>query len=498
MTYADPLSKETVFAQAKSKNLIAKALIPNRVSAESNFLTALNPFDNSIIGYVESCNNEIVNEAVAVARETFESGVWSSLSPSERKTVMQKWAALIEVHKYELAALDCVDVGKPIKECLAADITDAINTIAWYGEAADKIFGKVSPTSGEHLGLVVKEPIGVVGAVLPWNFPSATFSWKVAPALAAGNSVVVKPAEQTSFGAYRLVQLAHQAGIPEGALLLVTGLGLETGKPIGLHNDIDVVSFTGSTEVGRYFLKYSAQSNLKEIVLECGGKSPQIIFPDTYSIDEIVNEVLNAAFYNMGENCSCGSRLIVHKSIKEKLLKAMIDKLPEWKVGDPSDMSVFLGPMIEEAHFQKVMSHIEKAKAEGANLIYGGKALPLGAGKCIEPTIFDDVTPEMTLFKEEIFGPVLAITTFDTEEEAIALANNTNYGLAASIYTSDIRRAHRVSKAIKAGTVSVNCFSEGDQSTPFGGHKESGFGGQDKGLEAFEQYVSTKTIWYAN
>ncbi|MDY0222937.1 MAG: aldehyde dehydrogenase [Desulfobacterium sp.] len=498
MTYAEPLSKEAVFAQAKSGTLIAKALIPNRTAAECSFLPTLNPFDNSKIGYVESCNSEIVNEAVAVARKTFESGVWSALSPSDRKVVMQRWAALIEAHKYELAALDCVDVGKPIKECLSADIPDAINTISWYAEAVDKIFGKVSPTSGEHLGLVVKEPIGIVGTVLPWNFPSATFSWKVAPALAAGNSVIVKPAEQTSLGAYRLVQLAHQAGIPEGALLLVTGLGPETGKPIGLHLDIDVVSFTGSTEVGRYFLEYSAQSNLKEVILECGGKSPQIIFPDIYSIDEIVNDILNAAFYNMGENCSCGSRLIVHTTIKEKLLKAMIAKLSEWKVGNPADMSVFIGPMIEEAHFQKVMSHIEKAKAEGAELIHGGKALPLGAGKCIEPTIFDNVTPDMTLFKEEVFGPVLAVMTFETEEEAIALANNTSYGLAASLYTSDLRRAHRVSRAIKAGTVSVNCFSEGDQSTPFGGHKESGFGGQDKGLEAFDQYVSTKTIWYAN
>lgn len=498
MTYAEPLSKEAIFAQAKSGTLISKALIPNRVSAEGSFLPALNPFDNSKIGQVESGNAEIVNEAVAVARKTFESGTWSALSPNERKKIMQKWAALVEAHKDELAALDCVDVGKPIKECLAADIPDAIHAIAWYGEAADKIFGKVSPTSGEHLGLVVKEPIGVVGTVLPWNFPSATFSWKVAPALAAGNSVVVKPAEQTSLGAYRLVQLAHQAGIPEGALLLVTGLGPEVGQPIGLHADIDVVSFTGSTEVGRYFLQYSAKSNLKEIVLECGGKSPQIVFPDIYSIDEIVNEVLNAAFYNMGENCSCGSRLIVHSSIKEELLKSMLSKLPEWKVGDPRDMSVFIGPMIEEVHFQKVKSHIEKAKAEGAKLIYGGNALDFGAGKCIEPTIFDNVTPGMTLFKEEVFGPVLAVTTFETEEEAIALANNTNYGLAASLYTSDIRRAHRVSRAIKAGTVSVNCFSEGDQSTPFGGHKESGFGGQDKGLEAFDQYVSTKTIWFAN
>ncbi|WP_152004820.1 aldehyde dehydrogenase [Desulfoluna spongiiphila] len=498
MTYAKPLSKEDIFAQAKSGTLEARAIIPNRKSAQGTMTPTLNPFDNSVIGHVEFCDAEVVNEAVAVARDTFEKGTWSRMSPYDRKLVIQKWARLIDEHAEELAALECKDVGKPLKECIGFDLPDTSYTIAWFAEAADKVFGKVSPSPGNNLGMVVKEPMGVVGAVLPWNFPATIFAWKVAPALAAGNSIIVKPAEQTSLSTYRMVQLAHQAGIPEGALLLVTGLGEATGKPLGLHNEVDVVSFTGSTEVGRYFLHYSADSNLKEIVLECGGKSPQVIFEDTYPMDEVVDQILDAAFYNMGENCSCGSRLLVQESIKDEVLKAIVAKLPEWKIGDPADMSVFMGPMIEEGHFRKVLAHIEASKKEGATLIYGGKAVDAGAGKCIEPTIFDNVTPEMSLFNDEVFGPVLAVTTFKTEEEAIELANATKYGLASSIYTSDIRRAHRVSQRIKAGTVSVNCFSEGDIGTPFGGYKMSGFGGRDKGFEALEQYMATKTIWYEN
>lgn len=498
MTYAKPLSKEEVFAQAKSGTLMAKAIIPNRKSAEGPMTPTLNPFDDHVIGHVEFGSEEVVNEAVAIARETFEGGTWSAMSPYDRKQVMQKWSALIDEHAEELAALECMDVGKPIKECIGFDLPDTTYTISWFAEAADKVFGKVSPSPNNNLGLVVNEPIGVVGAVLPWNFPATIFAWKVAPALAAGNSVIVKPAEQTSLSTYRMVQLAHQAGIPEGALQMVTGLGEATGKPLGLHNEVDVVSFTGSTEVGRYFLHYSADSNLKEIVLECGGKSPQVIFEDMYPVDEVIDEILNGAFYNMGENCSCGSRLIVQDTIKDEVVKAIIAKLPEWKIGDPSDMSVFIGPMIEDAHFKKVLAHIESSKKEGAKLIYGGKAVDAGAGKCIEPTIFDDVTPDMALFNEEVFGPVLAITTFKTEEEAIELANATKYGLASSLYTSDIRRAHRVAQRIKAGTVSVNCFSEGDIGTPFGGYKLSGFGGRDKGFEALSQYMATKTIWYDN
>ncbi|MEZ8414237.1 aldehyde dehydrogenase family protein, partial [Vibrio splendidus] len=390
-----------------------------------------------------------------------------------------------------------VEAGKPIAECLETDIPETISLIKWYAEAVDKQFGKVSPTNGDAMGLIVKEPIGVVGAVLPWNFPALMFAFKAGPALATGNSVIVKPAEQTSLSTYRMVELAHQAGIPESALLMVTGHGEDTGQPLGLHNDIDMISFTGSTEVGRKFLEYSAQSNLKEIVLECGGKSPQIVFSDIPDMDAFIDDMLNAAFWNMGENCSCGSRLIVERTIRDQIIEKMITKMRDWKMGDPTQADTIVGPMIEQKHFDKVKSYLDKAKSEGAQLVYGGTASD-EVGLFVEPTVFSDVTADMSIFKEEIFGPILAVTAFDTEEEALKLANDTDYGLAASIYTSDIYRAQRAAAAVNAGTISINGFSEGDISTPFGGFKQSGFGGKDNGVEAFDQYQQTKTIWYVN
>lgn len=486
-----------IFSLAEQGELWAGHLIPNHsVNRELSFPT-IAPHNKSVIGAIESGSPEIVNLAVNAAREGFNNGEWSKLHPAERKDVMYKWVALLEKHAEELAALDCVEAGKPIAECLETDIPETISLIKWYAEAVDKQFGKVSPTNGDAMGLIVKEPIGVVGAVLPWNFPALMFAFKAGPALATGNSVIVKPAEQTSLSTYRMVELAHQAGIPESALLMVTGHGEDTGQPLGLHNDIDMISFTGSTEVGRKFLEYSAQSNLKEIVLECGGKSPQIVFSDIPDMDAFIDDMLNAAFWNMGENCSCGSRLIVERSIRDQIIEKMITKMRDWKMGDPTQADTVVGPMIEQKHFDKVKSYLDKAKSEGAQLVYGGTASD-DVGLFVQPTIFSEVTSDMSIFKEEIFGPILAVTTFDTEEEALKLANDTDYGLAASIYTSDIYRAQRAAAAVNAGTISINGFSEGDISTPFGGFKQSGFGGKDNGVEAFDQYQQTKTIWYVN
>lgn len=491
------MNKEAVFAQGKAGKLWAGNLIAN-YQHHDNKLENRTPIDNSVIGYIADGNADDVNAAVAVARATFEAGDWRDLSPSERKKVMLRWAKLMEENLEELAALDCIDAGKPITECLNTDMPATIDTFYWYAEAIDKIFGKVAPTGNDALGLIVTEAIGVVGAVLPWNFPAQMFAWKVAPALSAGNSVIVKPAELTSLSAYKMVQLAYEAGIPEGALSLVCGLGEKVGEPLGRHMDVDIVSFTGSTEVGRYFLQYSAQSNLKEVVLECGGKSPQIVFEDA-ELDAAVPHILASAFWNMSENCSCGSRLIVHESVKDALLTKLVDGLKAWKVGNPMDESVSIGPMVEEAHFNKVQSFLDITTEEGGRLVSGGKVhVNLGSGWYIEPTIFDNITPNMTLFQNEVFGPILAVTTFSTEAEAIALANDTHYGLAASFYSQNVKRTMRVARAIKAGTVSINGFSEGDITTPFGGFKQSGFGGKDNGLEAFEQYVQTKVIWYVN
>lgn len=488
-------TKEHVFEAAQAGQLWAGHLIPNHVDCGQK-LACRTPIDNSLIGYIAAGEAQDVDAAVLAARSSLEQGEWSGLSPSERRSIMLKWADLLTQHSEELAALDCIDAGKPISECLNTDLPATLETFYFYAEYADKFFGKVAPTGRDALGLVVHEPMGVVGVVLPWNFPAQMFAWKVAPALAAGNSVIVKPAELTSLSAYRMVQLAHEAGVPEGALTLVCGLGETVGRALGLHHDVDMVAFTGSTEVGRYFLEYAAKSNLKEIVLECGGKSPQIVFDDA-DVDAAIPSILAAAFWNMSENCSCGSRLLVHENIKETVLTKLSEGLKEWRLGDPRSLEVNLGPMIEQAHFEKVKGYLDTALQEGGRVVAGGQIhQDLGSGWYIEPTIIDGVTAEMTLFREEVFGPILGITTFRDEAEAIALANQSDYGLAASLYTQNIHRAHRVARKIQAGTVSVNGFSEGSIATPFGGYKQSGFGGRDKGIEAFEQYLQTKTIWF--
>lgn len=491
------LNQQQVFDLAKQGKLWAGNLIDGAKVSQAK-LENRTPIDNSLIGYIADGEAQDIDAAVKVARDAFKRGEWSALSPQERKEIMLKWADLISEHSEELAALDCIDAGKPITECINTDMPATVETFYWYAEAIDKLFGKIAPTSQQELGLIVREPIGVVGAVLPWNFPAQMFAWKVAPALAIGNSVIVKPAELTSLSAYRMVELAYEAGVPRGALSLVCGLGEKVGEALGRHPDVDVVSFTGSTEVGRLFLKYSAESNLKEIVLECGGKSPQVVFEDA-NLDAAVPHIMAAAFWNMSENCSCGSRLIVHENIKQALLDKLAVAAKEWKVGDPRQPDVSIGPMVEKAHFDKVTSFLATTQQEGAKIVTGGKIHhEIGSGWYIEPTIFDNVTPDMTLFQQEVFGPILAVTSFKTQEEAIALANDTLYGLAASFYSQNIHQAMRVARQINAGTVSVNGFSEGNITTPFGGFRQSGFGGKDNGLEAFEQYSQTKVIWFVH
>ncbi len=479
-------------------SLKTQAFIDGRYvdAADGQTFSTENPATGKLLAEIAACGAEDVERAVKAARRAFDQGAWSRMHPAERKKILYRFADLIDTNADELVLLDCLEAGKPVQDCSSIDIPETAGCIRWHAEAIDKLFDKISPTGPGNLSLIVREPIGIVGAVIPWNFPALMAAWKIGPALATGNSVILKPAELTSLSAIRLAELASQAGIPDGIFNVLPGLGESAGQAIGLHPDIDMVAFTGSTEVGRYFLEYSARSNLKRIILECGGKSPQIVMADAPDLDQVTENAVNAAFWNMGENCSCGSRLIVHESLKDKLVEKIIAFTQTWPVGDPLDPTVRVGSMIEKPHMEKVLGYIESGKAEGCQIVMGGhRILPETGGYFVEPTIFDGVTNDKKISREEIFGPVLSVITFKTEAEAIQLANQTNYGLASSLYTSDLNTAHRVARAIKAGTVSVNCFSEGDMTAPFGGYKESGFIGRDKSVLAHDNYTQIKTIW---
>lgn len=495
----DSLTQDTITQQRERLEYRNLAFIDGRFVAACTGETfeTLNPATGELLTRVAACDGADVDLAVQAARRAFEAGVWSGLAPDGRKAIMQRFADLIEANCLELAVLEALEAGKPVGECYNVDIPDTANTIRWHAEAADKLHDAVTPTDKSVLSIVKREPIGVVGAVLPWNFPAMMAGWKLGPALVTGNSVVLKPAELTSLGTLRLAELAHEAGIPAGVLNVVPGLGHVAGRAIGLHPDIDLAAFTGSTEVGRKFLEYSAASNLKRVVLECGGKNPQVVMPDVSDLKTVANNVLAAAFWNMGENCSAGSRLLVHRSVKDALLDEILVQLEaDWRTGDPLDPEVQLGALVEQAHMDKVLAYIEQAKAEGLTVVAGGTRLrEESGGYFVAPTIFDEVPKDAAVACEEIFGPVLAVVPFDTEEEAIAIANDTCYGLAASLWSDDLNTVHRMSAAIRAGTVSVNCFSEGDITTPFGGYKQSGFGGRDKSVYAHDQYCELKTTW---
>jgi gamma-glutamyl-gamma-aminobutyraldehyde dehydrogenase len=459
--------------------------------------TSENPATGQPLAEIALGGAEDVDRAVRAARGAFDAGAWSNLSPSDRKRILVRFADLIDAHRDELAATETLDAGKPIADVRALDIPDTAATIRWHAEAIDKLYDQVAPTGPSAVAMVVREPAGVVGAVIPWNYPAQMAAWKLGPALATGNSVVIKPAAQTALSLLRMAELAGEAGLPPGVLNVVPGPGDVVGVAIARHPDIDVVAFTGSTEVGRSFLHQSADTNLKRVVLELGGKSPQVVMADAPPLDVIAPKILDAIFWNMGENCSAGSRLIVHRSRRKELVERLVAAATEeWRVGDPMEDETRIGPMITRGHLERVLGYIEAGRRDGARLVAGGKrVLEDSGGHFLAPTIFDDATNDMRIAQEEIFGPVLTVISFDTEAEAIAIANDTPYGLAASLYTENLRVAHRMARALRAGTVGVNAYSEGDLSTPFGGYKQSGFGGHDKSVHAHDQYTELKTIW---
>ena len=497
----DPISGTThgpLPADARPLIQHTQAWIDGRFTpaADGATFTTSDPATGEAIAEITSCGPDEVDAAVRAARDVFERGEWSRAHPAHRRRVLTRFAKLIDRHTEDLARLDSLEAGKPITDCREGDIPETVETFRWFAEAADKVFGRVAPTGEDAVARITREPIGVVGAVIPWNFPALMLAWKAAPALAVGNSVVIKPAEQSSLSALLLASLAHDAGVPRGVLNVVPGPGEITGRALGLHPDVDMVTFTGSTEVGRRFLEYSAASNLKRITLECGGKSPQIVLAGIADLDEVAAEAVRAAFWNMGENCSAGSRILVHRDVRERLVAALVRATADLRVGHPSDPRTQIGPLIDPESPQRCQRYVARGMADGATIAHGGEpVLADTGGWYFAPTVLDGVPADSPVAQEEIFGPVVAVIPFDTEEEAITLANATPYGLAASVWTDDVDAAVRVSQRVRAGTVSINCYSEGEISTPFGGYRQSGFGGRDKGLESLDQYCQLKTTW---
>ncbi len=475
----------------------AQAFINGRYldAASGQSFDCLSPIDGRRLARVAATDSADVDAAVAAARNAFNKGTWSRMAPARRKRVLLKFAELILKHTEELALLETLDMGKPIADSTRIDIPAAARCITWFAEAIDKIYDEVAPTGHDALALVTREPVGVVGAIVPWNFPLLMASWKLGPALAAGNSVVLKPSEKSPLTAIRVAELASEAGLPEGVLNVLPGFGQTAGKALALHMDVDCVAFTGSTATGRLMLQYAGQSNLKRVWLECGGKSPNIIMADCADLDRAARAAAFAIFFNQGEMCSAGSRLIVQEAVHDQVLEKIAAIARTMQPGDPLDPSTTLGAIVDETQLNTVLRYIDSGKSEGARVALGGnRARESSGGFYVEPTVFDAVTPRMKIAREEIFGPVLATLTFKTAEEALAIANDVIYGLVAAVWTRDITTAHRVARALRAGTVYVNCYDADDITVPFGGFKQSG-NGRDKSLHAFDKYVELKTTW---
>lgn len=465
-------------------------------SADGRTFPSINPATGETITEIARGGEIEVNRAVAAARKAFKSGVWSRMEPRARMAVLEKFSSLIEENSQEFALLDSLDMGKPVMDMINIDIPGSVTSLKFFAETIDKIEGAVTNTASNALHYILRQPLGVVGIIVPWNYPLMMAAWKLGPALAAGNSVVLKPAEQSPLCANLIAELFIEAGGPAGVLNVVHGLGEEVGKALALHNDVDKIGFTGSTEVGKLLMIYAGQSNMKRISTECGGKTPQIILGDYDDLDTAVTYAVNGIYGNQGEVCNAGSRILVQKNIHDQFVELFTARTKEnFVLGDPLDPSTTIGPLVTASHQERVLSYIDIGKKEGASLKFGGGTFA-GApkGAYVEPTLFTGVSNQMKIAQEEIFGPVASIIPVDGLDDALEIANDSIYGLAASIWTRDISKAHIFARDIEAGVAWVNCFDHGDMTSIWGGYKQTG-NGRDKCLEAITQYTQTKSVW---
>ncbi|WP_148862860.1 aldehyde dehydrogenase [Marinobacter fonticola] len=484
-------------ALSESVTLHGQAFINGRFqdALSGETFPAINPATATRLADIASCDADDVDQAVAAARDAFVSGAWSDLAPGDRKRVLLRLADLMEQHGDELAVLDSLDMGKPISEMISVDVPDSINCLRWTAESIDKLYGEIAPTGHDTLGLISHEPAGVVAAITPWNYPLMMATWKIAPALAAGNSVILKPSEKSALSVLRLAALAKAAGIPDGVFNVLPGFGHTAGKALALHNDVNVLTFTGSSRVGGLLMEYAGQSNLKRVWIEAGGKSPMLVFEDCEDIEKAASTAAAAIFSNQGEVCIACSRLYVQSSIRERFTEALLEAAKVYRPRNPLDPETRMGALVDKTQLETVASYIQSAIDEGARVLTGGvpEAEP-GKGYFVEPTIIGEAQNHMRFVQEEIFGPVLAVGEFSDEAEAIHLANDNRYGLGASVWTGNLSRAHRVSRKIQSGMVWVNGWGGGDSTMPFGGVKASGYG-RDKSLHSLEKYTDLKTVW---
>ncbi len=484
-------------AAAHALRIDGRALIGGeRVAARGGeTFDCRSPIDGRSLGPVARGQAADIDDAVASARRAFDDGRWARMAPAARKKTLQRFAQAILAAKDELALLETLDMGKPIQYSLAVDVAATARCIAWYAEAVDKIYDEIAPTPHTALALITREAMGVIGAVVPWNYPMIMAAWKLGPALAAGNSVVLKPSEKSPLTALRLAEIAVASGLPEGVLNVVPGYGHEAGEALALHMDVDAIGFTGSTRVGRKMLEYAGRSNLKRVYNELGGKSAFVVFDDFEDVARAAKTVAGSMFFNQGESCNAPSRVFVHESVADGFLDVVAAEAPKYDPGDPLSGQAGMGAIVDETQLRTVLGYIEAGSGEGATLRAGGRQVMMeSGGYFVEPTVFAGVRNDMRIAREEIFGPVMSVITFRTEDEAIAMANDSSYGLQASVWSDNINRVHRVARALKAGTVHVNQYDEDDITVPFGGFKQSG-NGRDKSLHAFDKYTELKTTW---